>query len=107
MVSTATKRRAVRESVENAVASTAQACRALGLARSSYYRNPKVSETQRQLHAYIVQLNLDHSRLDYRSITALLRCEGLRINPKRVQRLKHEHELQTLKCQRRMKRVGP
>jgi len=89
------------------VGSTAQACRALGLARSSYYRNPKVSETQRQLHAYIVQLSLDHSRYGYRRITTLLRCEGLRINSKRVQRLKCEHGLQTIVCQRRIKRAGP
>ena len=107
MVSPATKRRAVRESVENAVGSTAQACRALGLARSSYYRLPKVAQSQRQLHANIVQLSVDHPRYGYRRITALLRREGLRVNPKRVQRLRREHGLQTRKRQRRMKRVGP
>ena len=41
MVSPTTKRRAVRMSLENGWGSIAQACRALGLARSGFYRTAR------------------------------------------------------------------
>ena len=39
MVSPSAKRRAVKLVIETGMGTTAEACRALGLARSSYYRN--------------------------------------------------------------------
>jgi transposase InsO family protein len=106
MVSPTTKRRAVRMSVEEGMGTTAQACRALGLARSSYYLTRRIGEGQQQLHTSILQLSSEHPRYGYRRITALLRREGWQVNAKRVQRLRREHGLQTRKKQRRMKRVG-
>jgi transposase InsO family protein len=57
MVSPSTKLRAVKAVVETGVGTAAEACRALGLARSSYYRNSAVSMESRQRQRQIVQLS--------------------------------------------------
>jgi len=56
MVSPFTKRRAVKQVIETGMGTTAEACRALGLARSSYYRDGSAS-LARQGHGRIVQLS--------------------------------------------------
>jgi putative transposase len=94
MVSPSTKRRAVKVVVEEGVGTTAEACRALGLARSSYYRNSTVSLESRQMHGQIVQLSQHHPRYGYRRVTAVLRREGHEINAKRVQRVRRKEGLQ-------------
>ena len=76
MVSPSAKRRAVKLIVETGVGTTAEACRALGLARSSYYRNHALSSEKRQMQQQIVKLSQDHPRYGYRRVTALLRAEG-------------------------------
>ena len=57
MVSPSAKRRAVKAVIETGLGTTAQACRALGLARSSYYRNHAMSTAKRKLHGQIVKLS--------------------------------------------------
>ena len=106
MVSPTTKRRAVRMSLENGWGSIAQACRALGLARSGFYRTAEVAQSAKRLLARIVQLSENHPRYGYRRITALLRREGEKVNPKRVQRVRRERGLQTRKRQRKTRRTG-
>lgn len=59
MVSPSAKRRAVKVVVEMGVGTTAEACRALGLARSSYYCNHVMSTEKRQMQQQIVQLSQD------------------------------------------------
>lgn len=59
------------------------------------------------MHKQIVKLSQQHPRYGYRRITALLRREGLTINPKRVQRLRRMEGIQVRQRQRRMRRVGP
>ena len=106
MVSPSTKRRAVKAVVEEGVGTTAQACRALGLARSSYYRNSMASLESRQMHGQIVQLSQDHPRYGYRRVTALLRREGHDLNAKRVQRVRRQEGLQVSRRQRKLRRLG-
>ena len=71
MVSPTTKRRAVQMSLENGWGSIAQACRALGLVRSGYYRCAQMGHTAKHLWARIVELSENHPRYGYRRITAL------------------------------------
>lgn len=106
MVSPSSRRRAVNQSVEQGLGSTVQACRALGLARSSYYRVGVVSTVRRKLQQRIIALSREHPRYGYRRITALLRRAGQRINAKCVQRVRRAAGLQVHKRQRRMKRLG-
>jgi transposase InsO family protein len=106
MVSPSTKRRAVKAVVEEGVGTTAQACRALGLSRSSYYRNSTASLESRQMHGQIVQLSQDHPRYGYRRVTALLRRDGHELNAKRVQRVRRREGLQVSRKQRKLRRMG-
>ena len=106
MVSPSAKRRAVKQSIEEGLGGVAQACRALGLARSGSYRLPKESLESRRLHKEIVELSQKHPRYGYRRIGAVMRREGWRVNDKRVQRVRDEEGLQVSKKQRKMKRLG-
>jgi hypothetical protein len=90
--------------VEENIGTTAQACRALGLARSSFYLASRVRAESRTLRQQITALNQKHPRYGYRRITALLRREGHEVNGKRVQRVRRVEGLQVSKKQRRMRR---
>ena len=91
---------------EEGLGRKAQACRALGLARSAAYRLPCESVESRRLRKEIVALSQQHSRYGYRRITALLRREGWGVNAKRVQRVRRQEGFQVSKRQRKMRRVG-
>jgi transposase InsO family protein len=107
MVSPASRRKAARYAVEGGLGRIAQTCRALELARSGYYRAKKVSPSSRQMGHRVVALSREHPRYGYRRITALLRREGCKVNPKRVARVRRAEGLQVRKRQRRLRRVGP
>jgi transposase InsO family protein len=107
MVSPSSRRRAVKRVVEEGLGSAVQACRAVGLARSSYYRPSALSPTGRGTHREVLKLSEEHPRYGYRRITALLRRSGLTINPKRVQRLRRMEGVQVRQKQKRMRRLGP
>jgi putative transposase len=92
--------------VEEGRGCAAQACRAMGLARSSYYRGASASAQSLHARQQIVALSEKHPRYGYRRITALLRREGMEINAKRVQRVRRQEALQVAKKQRRTKRLG-
>jgi transposase InsO family protein len=92
--------------IETGIGTTAEACRALGLARSSYYRNSAVSTAKRKLQRQIVQLSQAHPRYGYRRVTALLRRAGHEINAKRVQRVRRQEGLQVSRKQRKLRRLG-
>ena len=85
---------------------TAAACRALGLARSSYYRGSRVKTANRKTARRIKELSVEHPRYGYRRITALLRRAGTVVNAKKVQRVRRAEGLQVCRKQRRMKRLG-
>ncbi len=96
----------MRMSMEQGLGNAAQGCRALGLARSSFYRSGKESVEGRRVRHEIVGLSREHPRYGYRRITALLRREGFEVNAKRVQRIRRGEGLGVSKRQRRMKRLG-
>jgi putative transposase len=106
MVSPSSRRRAVKIVVEEGLGRAAQACRAMGLARSSYYVLPHGSVQSQRMRQQIVAMSEKHPRYGYRRITAMLRREGLELNAKRVQRVRRQEALQVSKKQRRMKRLG-
>lgn len=90
-----TERRAiVAELVEQGL-SERQACRTVGLGRSSYrYQARPASERDQHLHQEVVTLAARHQRYGYRRITAVLRRRGERANPKRVHRIWQAEGLQ-------------
>lgn len=106
MVSPSSRRRAVKDCVEEGLGSTSAACHALGLARSSCYRESLVSKASRALQERIVDLSEKHPRYGYRRITVMLGREGLAVNAKRTQRIRRKKGLQVSRKQRRMRRVG-
>jgi len=106
MVSPSSRRRAVKSCVEEGLSSALQACRAIDLARSSFYRPCSVSLTRWRAQRKVLKLSAKHPRYGYRRITALLRRDGLTINPKRVQRLRRMEGMQVRQKQRRMRRLG-
>jgi putative transposase len=106
VVSPSQKRRAIKHVVEEGKGTTAEACRALGLQRSTYYRNSTVSPERQKIERTIVGLSEDHPRYGYRRITVLARREGELINAKRVQRVRRHYGLQVRKKQRKLRRSG-
>src|SRR5258707_13557122 len=84
MVSPSSRRRAAKGVVEEGLGNAAQACRALGLARSSYYLGSTKRSSSGQLQRKIVELSEQNPRYGYRRITALLGRNGRRAKPKGV-----------------------
>ena len=74
-------------SVAENLGKVAAACRALGLSRSSYYRNGRSSLESRRIRKEVLELSEKHPRYGYRRITALMRREGFEVNGKRVARI--------------------
>ncbi|NBV87102.1 MAG: IS3 family transposase [Verrucomicrobia bacterium] len=106
MVSPSSKRRAAEASVEKGCAGVSAACRALGLARSTYYRKSEESAEKRESREQIVALSLEHPRYGYRRVTVILGRRGKKVNAKRVQRVRRAEGLVVSKRQRKMRRVG-
>lgn len=106
MVSSSTKRRAVKYSVEEGLGSSAAACRALGLPRSTYYRVSEISEESLEMQKEIIRLSEKHPRYGYRRITAMMRRDDYTVNEKRVQRVRREAGFKVRKKQRRARRIG-
>jgi putative transposase len=94
VVSPSQKRRAIQLIVEENMGTTAEACRALGLARSSFYLASQLSAESKTIQREIKALSEKHPRYGYRRITALLRREGQEVNAKRVQRVRRMEGLQ-------------
>ena len=103
----ASRRRAVKHVVETGLGNPAQACRALSLARSTFYHSSKPAKKSQQLRRQIVALSRQHPRYGYRRIPALLRRAGRPVNAKRVQRVRRKEDLQVSRRPRRSRRVGP
>lgn len=102
-----TVRRAIVQDLVARGVSERRACRSVGLHRSSYrYRcRPPRAEDQ-QLRQAIVTLAHRHRRYGYRRITALLRRQGTRVNPKRVRRVWQQEGLQLPRKRPRKRRTG-
>lgn len=95
MVSSAQKRRAARSVVDADECSCRQACRYLGLARSTWQYVPRPpTPRQRQLERAIVALSHAHPRYGYRRIHAVLPRKGLTCALRTVQRIRRREGLQ-------------
>jgi putative transposase len=98
MVSPSARRRAALYLVEGRKCSANQACRTLGLAKSTFYRKAGAShKAAERLEKRIKALSRKHPRYGYRMITQLARAEGWRVNRKRVQRVRRKEGLQVVK----------
>ena len=64
-----------------------RACRALGQARSTQRRAPRVAGDEPRLVTEMIDLASRYGRYGYRRITSFLRSAGWRVNHKRVERL--------------------
>jgi hypothetical protein len=105
MVNSASKRRAARYAMRSDLGKIAQVCRSLEFAWSCYYRVVKVSAEARLRRNRVVRLSREHPRYGCRRITALLLCEGVRINIKCVARVRREVGMQVRKGQQLLRRV--
>ena len=106
MVSPSARRRALKMSVLEGLGKVAAACRALGLARSSYYRSGRSSLESQRIGKEVLELSGKHPRYGYRRITALMRREGFEVNVKRVARIRREEGIKVSKKQHRLRRLG-
>jgi transposase InsO family protein len=104
MVGPASLRRAVHHVVDNGMGKTAQACRALELARSSFYQKTMISEESQRKRRVIIATSERHPRYGYRRVTAVLKREGLGVGKTRVQRIRREEGMQVRKKQRKTRR---
>jgi putative transposase len=82
-----------------------RACKVLGQARSTQRRRPKVKEDEEALREDVVKLAGRFGRYGYRMITGMLRAEGWRVNPKRVERIWRQEGLKIPKKQRKRGRI--
>jgi transposase InsO family protein/predicted DNA-binding antitoxin AbrB/MazE fold protein len=92
--------------VKEGLGTTAQACRALGLSRSSYYRPRGGGVERREKECQIVAMSEKHPRFGYRRVTLMLQRKGKTINMKRVQRVRRAEGLQILERPRKMRCCG-
>jgi putative transposase len=94
MVSSSQKRHAAQGVVAAGMCSQRQACRYLGLARSSwaYVSRPPKPRTV-QIGEAIAALAVRHPRYGYRRVHEMLRRQGLRCNLRTVQRMRRDQGL--------------
>jgi putative transposase len=89
------------------VCSGRKACRALGLARATWwYRAGPVRERQQAMVARLHALSEAHPRYGYRRIAALLRQEGWAVGKRQVQRLRRRAGLRVPPTKRKLVRRG-
>lgn len=69
-------------SIEEGWGNGAQACRALGMARSSYDQIGQINAGKQKMKEEIISLSERHPRYGYRRISALLQRGGHKINAK-------------------------
>jgi putative transposase len=98
------RRKAVQYLVEGKRCNISEACRALQLARSTYYGKREKEAKPGALERRIMVLSKRHPVYGYRFITALLRDEGWVVNGKCVQRLRRMRDLQVVTKKRKMRR---
>ena len=83
------------------------ACRLLGVARSTYRYERRVTADEADLRTRLHELANEHDAYGYRLVTQLLRRERGAVNHKRVHRLWKEEGLQHPKRRPRKRYLGP
>jgi transposase InsO family protein len=99
------KRQAVEHVMEELKVSERRACRVIGQPRSTQRYEKRVADDEIYIRGRIIALASEYGRYGYRRVTALLRNEGLHINPKRVQRIWREEGLKVPKKQPKRARL--
>ena len=82
-----------------------RACLTLGQVRATQRYRARVRSDEPMLKASIVELGLQYGRYGYRRITGLLRNEGWRVNPQRVERIWRREGLKVPKRHRPRRRM--
>lgn len=104
MVSPAQRRHAAQSVVAAGLCSKRQACRYLGLARSSWSYRPRPPTARRvQTETAIVALSRRHPRYGYRRVHALVVRQGLSCARRTVQRIRRREGLRVAGAARRPK----
>ena len=108
-MSPSSRRRAVKETVEEGLCSQRRACRYIRLWRSSgrYEAKREAGGWKEKLKEEIKRLSHRHPRLGYKKIAAMLRAEGwLKAGRKLVARLRREMGLRVKRWEPRRRRQG-
>jgi transposase InsO family protein len=82
-----------------------RACKALGVCRSVQRYQPRKPDDEAALRKDVKRLAIQYGRYGYKRITALLRVEGWRVNPKRVERIWREEGLKVPQKQQKRGRL--
>jgi transposase InsO family protein len=86
--------------------SVSRACRVLGASRSGVYRQPVRGEKAAEVEGVILAASAAHPTLGGRKVTALIRREeGLKINHKRVERVRQRHGVRASRRGRKRHRL--
>lgn len=82
------------------------ACKTAGIARSTFYYQPKKKGSEERLVRYIHRLSNRYPRYGYKRITGKLRQIGWRVNRKRIHRLWRREGLKVVVKQVKRRRLG-
>jgi len=93
MAGPARKREAVAHLQRELEMSQRRACKVVGQARATLRHVPKADAEETRLRERLHEFSRQRPRAGYRTACGQLRQEGLRVNPKRVQRLWREEGL--------------
>ena len=107
MVGPARKREAVGHLQRELELSQRRACKVVGQPRATQRRTPQPDAAEDRLRERLNEFSRQRPRAGYRTACGQLRQEGLRVNPKRVQRLWREEGLKVPRKQCKKRRLGP
>jgi hypothetical protein len=88
------------------VGSQRRACKVVGQARATQRHAPRPDAEEKRLRDRLNEFSRQRPRAGYRTACGQLRQEGLRVNPKRVQRLWREEGLKVPRKQCKRRRLG-
>ena len=106
MVGPARKREAVGHLQCELELSQRRACNVVGQPRATQRHAPQLDAAEARLRERLNEFSTQRPRAGYRTACGQLRQEGLRVNPKRVQRLWREEGLKVPRRQCKKRRLG-
>ena len=106
MVGPARKREAVGHLQEELELSQRRACKVVGQPRATQRHTVQPDAAEQRLRERLNEFSEQRPRAGYRTACGQLRQEGLRVNPKRVQRLWREEGLKVPRQQCKKRRFG-
>jgi transposase InsO family protein len=106
MVGPARKREAVGHLQSELELSQRRACKVVGQPRATQRHTPQPDAAEDRLRARLNEFSRQRPRAGYRTACGQFRQEGMRVNPKRVQRLWREEGLKVPRKQCKKRRLG-